>query len=139
MRPATRLLCFTALALGLGACGSETGPSANADVRGTWTGSFGSTSVRMVLSQSGGDVTGEITASSQSYPLTGAIDRTTGVFTWSSQRDQASCIAWSGNSMQLSEQGTKLSGSARRTQTSSPCGTGRTSVTGGIMTLSRAF
>ncbi|MEZ4416547.1 MAG: hypothetical protein R3E10_12440 [Gemmatimonadota bacterium] len=141
MRTLTQLLLLAALAPLLGACDTGTGPdSGGPDLTGTWTGTFGaSTTVRMVLRQSGNDVSGDFTAGSTTQSLTGTLDPATGVFSWGTAADPNTCVSWGSSGLQLAEQASALSGVARRAQTSQPCGSGRVSVSQGTMSLSRAF
>lgn len=81
MKPMKRLLAIamtamTALSMSLTtACGSgdqSTGPTASASVRGTWEAISNGATMRMTLSQSGDDVTGNgtVTAGGESGPFT---------------------------------------------------------------------
>ncbi len=138
-RPST-LVVF--LALAAGACSdSSTGPEVPdvPSVAGTWTGDFRDGSVRMILNQSGREVTGTLSVGRSERPLTGTVDAT-GSFVFATEAAPANCMTYATRGLQLENQGGELNGVMVRASKSPPCDEpGRTLVEQGSTALTRAF
>lgn len=134
-RTFSALLFSTAI---LACSGSPSGPSAPS-VAGVWTGTWGSTSIRMNLDQSGSSVTGELTVGSGTHALTGEVDEA-GSFTWATAPEQGSCVTFSSDDFQLQDGADAMSGRMFRASQVAPCGsTGRVQVTQADASVTRAF
>ena len=120
-------------------CSSSVTEPRGPSVAGTWTGDFRGSVVRMVVSQSGGEVAGTFDVGARSYALTGTVSEA-GSFAFSTDVDPTDCSGYGSSGLQLAEAGTELSGIARRASSAPPCGSaGRVLVEQGTMALSRAF
>jgi hypothetical protein len=130
------------LALAAGACSdSGTGPEEPdlPSVAGTWTGNFRDGSVRLVLNQSDGEVTGTLSIGRSEQPLNGTVDAT-GTFVFATETAPANCMTYSSRGLQLENQGGELNGVMLRASKSPPCDEpGRTLVEQGSASLTRAF
>ena len=134
---------FVLLALAAGGCSdSSTGPEEPdvPSVAGTWTGSFRDGSVRLILSQSGTQVTGTLAYGRSEQALTGTVDAQ-GIFLFSTEVAGTNCMAYStARGLQLESLGEELNGVMVRTSKSPPCDApGRTLVEQGGAALTRAF
>lgn len=132
-----RLVALLTLAAA-GCSESSTAPD-GPSVAGTWTGEFRGGPVRMVLTQSGAEVTGSLEVGQRSYALTGTVNPG-GTFAWGTEVVVSDCSSYSSTGLQLEEVGSELAGVARRASSSPPCGeSGRVLVQQGTMALTRAF
>lgn len=123
----------------MAACDQSSTAPEGPSVAGTWTGEFGGSSVRMVLSQSGDAVTGTLDVGVRSYRVDGTVSMA-GTFAWVTDVAQSDCSGFSSSAMQLEAAGAELNGVARRASTAPPCGSGgRVRVQQGTMALTRAF
>ena len=143
MNRRTRSSAFVLLlALAAGACSeSSTGPEEPEvpSVAGTWTGTFRDGSVRMVLNQSGNEVSGTLSFGRTEQPLTGTVDAT-GTFSFSTEAASSNCMRHSSRGLQLENQGGELNGVMVRSSQSPPCDErNRTLVEQGSTALTRAF
>lgn len=137
---ASNIVLAAAVAM-TGACDtSSTGPDLDApSVAGTWTGTFDGTDMRMVLHQSGSNVTGTLHIGRRARAIEGTVDPT-GVFDWGSPMDSQTCTSYATRGMQLQDGASALAGVMVRAQRSRPCeGSGRTQVTQGQTTFTKAF
>ena len=144
-RTRTFALMTALLTLTLGACSDgATGPEEPSvpSVAGTWTGSFGGQAIRLSLTQSGANVTGELVSGNRiplSYEVTGTVDAT-GQFRWSTDTNDADCSFYSSGGLQLEDGASALSGPMLRSSQNPPCDqASRRAITSGSTSLTRAF
>lgn len=109
-------------------------------VAGTWTGDFRDGSLRLVLSQSGSEVTGTLGFGRSEQSLSGSVDAA-GVFVFVTEPASGSCVVYSSSrGLQLENQGGEMNGVMVRSSKSPPCDEpGRTLVEQGSAALTRAF
>lgn len=140
-RYATALLLAAALS-SVACSDSSTGPDEPdvPSVAGTWTGDFRDGSLRLILSQSGSEVTGTLAFGRSEQPLTGSVDAA-GMFVFVTEAAPANCVVYaSSRGLQLENQGGEMNGVMVRSSKSPPCDEpGRRRVEQGSAALTRAF
>ena len=105
----------------MGACSESPSSPSGPSVDGVWVGTWGSTSIRFTLHQSGSSVTGRLQVGSRTSPLSGEVDEA-GEFSWATELDEATCTTYSSPGLQLQGGGDALEGRMVSARRSLPCG-----------------